>query len=388
MEEIIKDLELTGYITNKKIGNFFHIKYSELYKKIFNITKDIESTYVVNTTLRARVIFLLKYNCNTNLLKYEDKWLTFDRKKDDFIKKSLNSAKKGWDNKIKLLEDINILSLNDTINKLKQLDHDNIFGKGKNRILLSKDPILYKSIEEYSKDLTQLNKPSNKFPSKILFIKDYNGKIENLVCPVCKNNYCLYSETKKLFNDTCKTCYHSSVAKYPQKSWFIKKYGNEWLKYYNEDRERIKSIQVNSESWFTTKYGLTKGKELRKKYIEDRIENIINLSNNRVSNISQELFWSIYNQLPSKINCYFHELNKEIFIKKDDTIYFPDFIYNNKIIEYDGLYWHNEEKDKKRNKFYEKMGYKLFIVNSNEFNRNKKDEKIITKCLKFLLDEE
>lgn len=387
MEELIKEIELTGYLTDKKIGSIFHSKYPKIYNKIIDITKDIEKTYVVNTTLRSRVIFLLKYDCDIKKLKYDNIWLTFDRKKDDFIKKTVNSAKKGWENNISYLKNVEILSLDETINQVKLLTDNDIFGRSKNRIMLSNNPALFKSIEYYSKDLDLLNKPSKKFPSKIIFIRDYEGKIDQLRCQICGKNYCLYNETKHKFNNVCKKCYHKSVPKYPQKEWFIITYGKEWMKFYNEDRDKIKEYQVNSEKWFVKKYGEEKGKELRSEYIQNRVDNIIQLKDNGVSKISQELFWKIYNKIPNKINCYFSDLNKELIIREDDTIYFPDFVYNNKIIEYDGVYWHDDEKDKKRNDFYLKMGYELFIVTSDDFNRNKKDDNIIDKCVSFLLDE-
>jgi hypothetical protein len=34
------------------------------------------------------------------------------------------------------------------------------------------------------------------------------------------------------------------------------------------------------------------------------------------------------------------------------------------------------------------MGYEVFIVNSDEYNRNKKSEDIIDKCVKFLTNED
>jgi hypothetical protein len=101
MEKIIKDIIDTGYLENKKIGMSFHMKYPELFTEIYKLTSQIEKTYCVNKTLRSRVIFLLKYKNNLNLLRYDDRWLTFDRKKDDFVKKSKNSAKTGWEEKIK-----------------------------------------------------------------------------------------------------------------------------------------------------------------------------------------------------------------------------------------------------------------------------------------------
>ena len=312
------------------------------------MTKSIEGTYVVNTVFRSRVIFLVKHNCDINQLKFNEKWLTFDRKKDSFVKRSLNSAKQGWDNKIRLIENSEVLSLDKTVSCLNNLNNNDIFGKSKNRTLLSLNPNLFKSIMKYSVDLEKLNPSSKKFPARVIFIRDYEGCIENIICPICKNNYCLYNEQKKMFNKTCKGCYHSSVFKYPQKEWFINNYGENWVKYFTEDRDKIKSIKVNSEKWFIEKYGVIDGNNLRKSYIQNKLKTIIRLKTNGVSKISQELFWEIYNNLPNRNNCFFHELNKEIMIRNENIIYFPDFVYGNKIIEYDGWYWHNEERDRKR----------------------------------------
>ena len=111
---------------------------------------------------------------------------------------------------------------------------------------------------------------------------------------------------------------------------------------------------------------------MRIKYLKTQTERISKLKENGVSKISQELFWKVYEHLPDKCDCYFSELNKEILLREDEKIYFPDFVYKNKIIEYDGKYWHDEEKDVIRNNFYSKLGYKLLIVRSDEFNRDKK----------------
>jgi hypothetical protein len=358
-----------------------------LYNEIIKITSDLEKTYVINKKLRARVIFLLKYSCDLNKLKNGEKWLSFCREKDDFIKKSINSAKNGWDKKFNLVDNLNPLTKDETINEIKKLKSDEIFGKSKNRVLMSNNPILFKSVEFYSAPLSKLNKISNKFPSKILFLREFGGDMEKLKCSICNINSCLYNEQKKEFNQVCKKCYHSKSPKYPQKTWFKKTFGDEWEKHYIDDRNKIKSYRVNSESWFMKKYGSEIGEQKRIEYLNERIKNIINLKNKRVSKISQILFWRIYEKLSDKNNCYFHELNKEIMLRSNGFIFFPDFVYNSKIIEYDGIYWHNEKKDKNRNFFYEKMGYDVLIVNSNEFNRGRIDNEIIYKCLTFLNNE-
>jgi very-short-patch-repair endonuclease len=61
-----------------------------------------------------------------------------------------------------------------------------------------------------------------------------------------------------------------------------------------------------------------------------------------------------------------------------------DFKYKNKIIEYNGNYWHNASKDNIRYSILKKMGYDMLIITSDEYNRNKKPKEIIDKCLKFL----
>ncbi len=386
MKNLINDIRNTGYIENKKIGMFFHIKYPKLFKEIYEKTKIIETTYVVNTTLRARVIFLLKYNNNLNLLKNENNWLTFDRKHDDFIKKSLNSAKTGWNNKIDKLNKVEIFSLEETIEKLKNLSDNEIYGKSTNRKLMNKNPKLFKSIFYYSSSLNGLNRPTKTYPSRILFVRDFDANMENLKCEICENNYCFFSNEKKQFNKVCRSCFFQKSFKYPQKEWFEKKYGDKWEIYYDIDRKKLRELKVNSQKWFNEKYG-DFANYYRNEYINSQIDRISNIKTKRVSKISQDLFWSIYDNLKDKNDCYFNELNKEIFIRDNEQIYFPDFVYKDKIIEYDGKYWHNDIKDEKRNNFYNKLGYKLLIINSDEYNIKKKPKEVVEKCLKFLLNE-
>jgi len=113
------------------------------------------------------------------------------------------------------------------------------------------------------------------------------------------------------------------------------------------------------------------------------------LSISAYSKISQELFWLIHNELSDYeiSSCYFKELNREVFINGNSKTYIPDFIYKNKIIEYDGLYWHDEIKDNRRNQFYFDNGYELLVITDNDFNRQKKPQDVVNKCVKFLRNE-
>lgn len=388
MKDLINKIKDTGYLENPKIGSYFHRKYPKLFEQIFNETRSLEDTYKINTSLRARVIFIFKYNKNLTLLKNGNKWKGFDRNVDDFISKSTNSAKKGWDNHEITLKSVDIISKKETIEKLKTFSNDDIFGKSKNRVVMRDHPKLYKSIYVHSSQLNILNRLSKKFPSRVLFIRDFDGEINNLLCSVCGEEYCLYSEEKKYFNSVCKKCYLKKTPKYPQKSWFKIMYGKNWKYEYEKDRKRISEMRVNSESWFMLKYGKKIGRKKRIEYLISQEKRISKLKNNGVSKISQDLFWEIYKRIDDDDNCYFNELNKEILLRNNDKIYYPDFVYKNKIIEYDGKYWHDEESDTIRNNFYINMGYEVLIVSSDEYNRNKKSEDIINKCVSFLINED
>jgi hypothetical protein len=387
MEHLINDIIKTGYLQNIKLGSLFHMKYPDLYRLIYEQTRQIERTYFVNRTLRARVIFLLKYKNDLNLLRYDDRWMTFDRKVDDFVRKSKNSAKTGWDKKNKIIDSVHTYSLEKTISSLKKLSTEEIFGKSTNRKMMKKNPELYKSIYYHSSSLGDLSKITKRFPSRILFIRDFGGDIEKLRCGTCGNNFCLFNNEKNNFNKVCKSCYQTKSIKYPQKEWFKQKYGDNWKFEYELHRKKIKEIAVNSENWFIKKYG-NLYEEKRVEYLNNQTDRILKLKTKRVSKISQELFWKIFDRLVDKNNCYFHELNKEIILNKDGNIFFPDFVYNNKIIEYDGKYWHNEDKDNKRNEFYKSLGYELFIISSEDYNRNKKPNTLIDACVKFLINED
>lgn len=117
-----------------------------------------------------------------------------------------------------------------------------------------------------------------------------------------------------------------------------------------------------------------------------------------VSKPSQELFWMIYNSL-NLTECYFAELNyeKSITITEDDRKYFSnyeklnktryvlDFVYDNKIIEFDGKYWHmDEEKETAKDVFLNSKGFKILHITDGEYFSDKQET--LNKCIKFLTE--
>lgn len=115
---------------------------------------------------------------------------------------------------------------------------------------------------------------------------------------------------------------------------------------------------------------------------------------NGVSKISQKLFWEIYKELDDKTGCYFHELNyekrfyiDENFIKQNKLsnkkYYKPDFVYKNKIIEFDGTFYHtNIEKEIIKDNFFSTIGKEIYHIIDKEYISNK--QVTIQKCLDFL----
>jgi very-short-patch-repair endonuclease len=161
---------------------------------------------------------------------------------------------------------------------------------------------------------------------------------------------------------------------------FGEKVGNEkW----NEYRKRMNLTSLDS---FIKRYGKKKGIEKFNTYISKCFK-----SGSFYSKISQELFFEIYNKLTENIKkgVRFAKLNgEEVFhVNQDDLkIIMVDFKCGNRIIEFDGDYWHDNTKqkiiDKKRDEYLKSKGYNIMRIWESEYLKNK--NKIINKCLKFI----
>jgi hypothetical protein len=212
IQELKTQIIKTGYLDNTKIGCFFHIKYPILYQELINHTKELDDSYWVNKYLRARVIFLIKYNLDSSKIKTNDKFHTFDRKKDDFVNRTENYAIKGWKSSKESIPN-KIYDKETTIITLKKDNYyKNFFGKSKNRILIKTDPILYNSIYHHTKLLDDFNKNNNKLSSRIVFLVKYDGNESRLKCDVCNDNYPSYNTTINDFNRTCKICFNKITS--------------------------------------------------------------------------------------------------------------------------------------------------------------------------------
>jgi hypothetical protein len=124
-----------------------------------------------------------------------------------------------------------------------------------------------------------------------------------------------------------------------------------------------------------------------------------------ISSVSQELFFNILNFIKDKENTKFGRYNKEFYIYANNRMYYYDFKYKNKIIEFNGDIFHANPKIYNENDFpnpYNKkinaktiweldnvklnliknMDYDILIIWEKDYEENKQRE--LNKCLKFL----
>jgi len=187
-------------------------------------------------------------------------------------------------------------------------------------------------------------------------------------------------------NNMCKAC--TNKYRYPSKEYFKRMYKFDWEKEYEKDSEHRKKMSkgLMSLEWFKKRYG-NNGYNIYKNHY-DRIFNNKKLP---YSKISQRLFWNLYGSINDKNDCYFAELNNEykVFLNKNERntvnkhVIYLDFKYRNKIIEFDGLYWHkNKENDTLRDGILNTRGFKILRISDIDYNND--PQTTINRCINFI----
>jgi len=179
-----------------------------------------------------------------------------------------------------------------------------------------------------------------------------------------------------------------------------------WLTYHNGDIElatqSLSEYQNNTSlSSFTKRYGKEVGLVKYLKWVEV----VTKYGYKSYSKISQTFCWNLYDSLNLSINdTQFYELNNEQSFYFGNKLIKVDFKYKQKIIEFNGDYWHANpnlysesdmikeytaseiwHRDSNRIDLLEKAGYDVLVVWESEYNANGSD--IINKCKKFLENE-
>jgi very-short-patch-repair endonuclease len=190
-------------------------------------------------------------------------------------------------------------------------------------------------------------------------------------------------------------------------SWVKEEY---WVKK-GFTKDEAKKIISEKQSTFSLekciiKYGETKGIETWKKRQEKWTKNY---KKNNYSRNSQKLFVSLYNVISVKYKgIYFATLNenKEIVdngknheyrLTLMDRVIMPDFYVEDtkKIIEFDGVYWHDYKRRNKRENEKREIEKDISIINSgyqilriSELEWEKYPLETIKKCLDYLIEDE
>ncbi len=163
--------------------------------------------------------------------------------------------------------------------------------------------------------------------------------------------------------------------------WFVKKYGEE---------EGLTRHAAKTEKWLNT---------LNQKSVEEKNE----INRKKVSTKGKSISKN-ENILYQKLKEKFHLLESQFALNDEKRSYIYDIRLGDKIIEYNGDFWHanpkvfNEsfvnpynkltlekihEKDLRKIKVAENQNYKILIIWEKDFNENQ--EKVITECINFLI---
>ena len=181
------------------------------------------------------------------------------------------------------------------------------------------------------------------------------------------------------------------------KSWVSKDY---WINKGFTEEESINIVSQKQKTFSRDicieKYGEEEG---IKRWTERQYTWSKNYKKSNYSKISQKLFWSLYPLLDvnDQNNTYFAtkgtENNNEYTLKCEGFVLKPDFIIlnKNKIIEFDGDYWHdynkrnkpmNKSREEKRDALLESSGFQILRIFEKDYKIY--TEQTINKCLKFL----
>ena len=303
-----------------------------------------------------------------------------------------NLCKSNWSKGVKISRDKEkmlseeIYTFEQTKEMLKKLEYSKYLGSGKQRTFIKEHLKMYSSI---IKNTTILDNTKNiNLRARIQYILEK----PKITCEC--GSYSIYDNTNFNFTKFCKKC----SPKFNSKAYFKSKNEENFEEKYKENTQRLSSQNkgVLTLKWFKTKYGDEIGEE---KYHDHYTKIFDNRKNMSYSKISQKLFWQIFDKIQNNDNIFFEELNKEkhINLNKDDKKIFGDekkvrinldFVYKNKVIEFNGEYWHSSQKsreiDLKRKLICENKGYEVLFVWEKEFKEF--PDEVINRCLRFLND--
>jgi hypothetical protein len=162
-----------------------------------------------------------------------------------------------------------------------------------------------------------------------------------------------------------------------------------------EAKEKLKERQTTfSLKKCIEKYGEEKGLERWRGRQEKWLKNY---KKQNYSNISQILFKTLDLKIKKDFKqifyatCVDNDINNEYRLILSNKVLCPDFIIldKNKIIEFDGVYWHrntpeNQKREYDRDYILKNAGYEILHIWENEYKKN--PENTVKKCIDFIYE--
>jgi hypothetical protein len=287
------------------------------------------------------------------------------------LKKSIIESRK---NEHDIPCNIGILTYEDTRIKILELGE---WSQGTNRKIF-KNKELYASILFYT---SKIKFYSDKIAEKVYFIihnrptrctacsNSFNFISFNIGYSGCNTKGCVnvkpkgYVAIKKRLGSSEYEKMLSQKIKTFTADWFKQKYGDDWEKYHKEYKEKMKNVAISNLQNFKAK-----------------------------SSKAANAFFTELNELGFN-GRYAQSDNGEMHIlvknnEIDKNIIFLDYVFNNKIIEYDGSYFHDAQSDIKRDIYLNNLGYSVLRVSHKlcMYKETRKSE--LNKCINFLNEED
>jgi hypothetical protein len=267
-----------------------------------------------------------------------------------------------------------------TINFLKNENFEKFLHSGAQRKFIKEKPKLYFSILKHTKNIDKLK--GINIRARLYFLLNRNSA------------YCKCGEIVKLFDNNSKEFFKVCKSCVPKKNsleYYKLFYPHTYIEKYKADREKRRRVSKGlfTLKWFIGKYGEKEGKE---KYDIHITRLLSKRATNIYSKISLNLFNNIllYGYDTAKFGTHPREVifnlnDKYSKLLKQGRI-FVDFVYEKKIIEFQGNYWHNKtkHKDNLKKDFLKSIGYDVLFIYENEYKEDNLRE--LNKCLKFLKD--
>jgi len=357
--------------------------------------------------------------CVSNFKPYTNKWKSFydtkyyDIKIENYKKNRLSPLQKEYWIKKGFSEE-------ESINKISDIQRENAKKNKKRVSILQKEYWIKKgfSEEESINKISEIQKERSPLTIKYWIKKGFSEEESiNKISEIQRNNskYVDYKNrnhpqkisywlekindknvAQELHKNYCKINYSNSIEKlgFEKYDEMMKKRHNTYYKKTENERKKINKKRGRTFEQIKKEKGINYAIELMKKRT---------FKNKNYSNISQDLFKEL---LIKNINYYFGE--NEWFIKHDDGIYYVDFKYGDKIIEFNGTLFHADKRfycdsdtpnpfkkeltakeiwnyDEKRLNIIKKKNYNIKIVWEYDYLNDK--EKIIRECKEFLYEE-